>query len=38
MKDKKSEMRARHYKEWQKSLKKLKELNLRRMQAKQKGE
>ncbi len=32
MKDKKSEMRARHYEEWRESLEKLKELNLRRMQ------
>ncbi len=33
MKETKSEMRARHYEEWQESLEKLKELNLRRMQA-----
>ncbi len=33
MKETKSEMRARHYKGWRKSLEKLKELNLRRMQA-----
>ena len=34
MKETKSEMRARLYAVWQKSLEKLKELNLRRMQAK----
>ncbi len=38
MKETKSEMRARSYEEWQESLRKLRELNLRRMQAKQKGE
>ncbi len=38
MNETKSEMRARSYAGWRKSLEKLKELNLRRMQAKQKGE